>query len=108
MLTKTVIGKKSDAHDSKESPRFASRLKKNYLLYENLSYIVKTWVPFTKNALFGWKAEKRPLHLCHLSREGSLSCQTCYKMRLQFTVLFEGLPPFSRLLQQARVTEDLF
>ena len=28
MLTKTVIGKKSDAHDSKESPRFASRLKK--------------------------------------------------------------------------------
>ena len=28
MLTKVVIGKKSDAHDSKESPRFASRLKK--------------------------------------------------------------------------------
>ena len=26
--TKTVIGKKSDAHDSKESSRFASRLKK--------------------------------------------------------------------------------
>ena len=28
MLTKVVIGKKSDAHDSKESPCFASRLKK--------------------------------------------------------------------------------
>ena len=26
MLTKTVIGKKSDAHDSKESSRFANRL----------------------------------------------------------------------------------
>ena len=32
MLTKTVIGKKSDAHDSKESPRFASRLKNYYTL----------------------------------------------------------------------------
>ena len=30
MLTKVMIGKKSDAHDSKESPRFASRQKKNY------------------------------------------------------------------------------
>ena len=29
MLTKTVIGKKSDAHDSKESSRFARRLKNN-------------------------------------------------------------------------------
>ena len=28
MLTKTMIGKKSDAHDSKESSRFASWLKK--------------------------------------------------------------------------------
>ena len=28
MLTKMVIGKKSDAHDSNKSPRFASRLKK--------------------------------------------------------------------------------
>ena len=28
MLTKTVIGKKSDAHDSKESSRFVSWLKK--------------------------------------------------------------------------------
>ena len=27
MLTKTLIGNKSDAHDSKESPCFASQLK---------------------------------------------------------------------------------
>ena len=29
---KTVIGKKSNAHDSKESPRFGSRLKKDIIL----------------------------------------------------------------------------
>ena len=36
MLTKTMIGKKSDAHDSKESSRFSSRLKK--MVYEESSY----------------------------------------------------------------------
>ena len=30
MLTKTVIGKKLDAHDSKESSRFASLLKNKW------------------------------------------------------------------------------
>ena len=33
MLTKMEIGKKSDAHESKESPRFASRLKKQQYSY---------------------------------------------------------------------------
>ena len=28
-----VIGKKSDAHDSKESPRFASRLKNTQVMF---------------------------------------------------------------------------
>ena len=57
MLTKTGIGKKSDAHDSKESYRFASQLKKKqYLLYENL-YLNKLESLFTKECIcgkFGW------------------------------------------------------
>ena len=62
MLTKTVIGKKSDAHDSKESPRFASRLKKLYhnfdlkiktprhylILKIEWSVFIKPWVPFAQ------------------------------------------------------------
>ena len=33
VLKKTVIGKKSDAHESKESSRFASQLKNIFVNY---------------------------------------------------------------------------
>ena len=34
-----VIGKKSDAHDSKESPRFASRLRKISPLFSRMLFV---------------------------------------------------------------------
>ena len=63
MLTKTGIGKKSDAHDSKESYRFASQLKKNqYLLDENL-YLNKLESPFTKEWIVANLVEIDPVIL---------------------------------------------
>ena len=36
-LQKTVIGKKSDAHDRKESTRFANRLKQSYFVRNDMA-----------------------------------------------------------------------